>query len=112
AMSSSGLVPDSRDSARWRQVSGSSAKAPLAGRTDPRPPMRSPFQVALALLSTAMWLLLAVLVASSVTNAHGLSNCPIDGRRRPIHTAPAGRPANENRHPISGQGSELRRPVA
>src|SRR2546426_1531724 len=102
-MSSSGLVPNSRDSARWRQVSGSSAKAPLAGRTEPRPPLRSPFQVALALLSTAMWILLAVLGDERPLRR---AIVPLTGRGGRTQTAGAGSPANENRHPVSTQGSK------
>src|ERR1019366_10607919 len=54
AMSSSGLVPDSRVSARCFQVRARAGNAPLAGRTVPLPPARSPSHVASALLVTGM----------------------------------------------------------
>src|SRR5579864_1441426 len=54
AISSSGLVPKARDSARWFHVRASWGNAPLAGRTVPLPLTRLPSHVALALLSTLM----------------------------------------------------------
>src|SRR5205823_446042 len=54
AMSSSGLEPAEASSARALQVSGRSLTAPLPVETVPFPLIRSPFQVADAVCSTAM----------------------------------------------------------
>ena len=54
ASSSSGLVPADASSARARHEIPTSVAAPLPSENVPEPPVRSPFQVALALWSIAI----------------------------------------------------------